>query len=501
MKTNITAVACITIHLLIAINPCYGQSNEKVKFVNLEEGLSHSAVMSIEEDDQGYIWVGTRNGLNRYDGLNFEIYEPVFGDSTSLANPFIFKILKSRSGGIWLGTMGGLSHFIEERDHFENFEHSPDDPYSLPKSAIFSIVESSDSLLWLASNKGVHVFDPVKKQVVKRYLPDNIIQDLLIDSKGRTWAVGDRIFLLRENDTFEDVLTDSNLTNEVTNNFSFRGIAEDKYGGIWYASNFHGLLKLKKDGKTKPSFDRLQLYQEDGTTRNTNRTLCVSGDSKGNLWVGIENGGLYKYKISKGQFEHFQSDPNNPQAISGMSIWAIKEENLGKLWVGNFSNGLSVIDPYQKAFESITSKTSSNLKGKAVKSFATDSKGNVWIGMDGYGLVYYDVKKDTYTHYRHDPENLNSLSKDAVLSISIDNKDNLLIGMWGGGLNYFDTRQKRFTRFFHDPNNPSSIIRDNVYHIFQDEHRPGNFWIGTYGAGLDYFNTDTQQFEHPVFEK
>ena len=483
--------------LFIFISFCsIAQPSSKVTFKNLEEGLSHSSVTALFEDSRGYLWVGTRNGLNRYNGLRFDIYEPARGVSTSLINPFINSITEDENGDLWIGTAGGLGHYLRDFDNFENFSNNSKH-FNIPNNNILNVYNDGKDL-WLATNSGIYVFDKDKKKTTRSMLKGTAIQYIFKDSNGTIWAAGEGIFKSTDKKTFLNVLNNSNINESDLSEIHFRRGAEDDYGGLWFGSMADGLFKLENPH----SFQFLQYKPEPGNANSLahSRVLDVKADSKGNIWIGTENGGLDKYDIKTSRFHHYQNNPDDPNTISAMSIWAILEDHVGRIWVGNFSNGLDVLDPYQKAFEAITSSIPGTINGKSVKGLAEDSKGNIWIGMDGFGVAYYDVSNNTYTHFTHDPNDPYSLSNNAVLSIAVDEYDNLLVGCWAGGLNYLDSKTGKVTRHFSESGNPNSLKIDFVYRILQDKQNKSGFWIGTWGAGLDYFDVDKQQFQHPKFD-
>ena len=361
---------------------------------------------------------------------------------------------------------------------------------------ILDVFIDENGQLWLATPSGVFVFDPTRKEVVKKVLSGAYIESIFQDSSGVIWAVGNGIFIST------DKLNFSKVSIEIDGR-SFdvaikKGI-EGPNGDIYLGSAAEGLFHLQRKGS---SFQFTQFVPDERNANSLghNRILDLTLDSKGGIWIGTENGGLDRYDTRSSQFHHYNHDPKDPSTISSMSIWAILEDHLGRIWIGNFSSGIDLIDPYQKAFEKITSDVPNTINGKAVKGFAEDSQGNIWIGMDGFGLAYYDKRTNKYTHYAHDPNDNNSLSNNAVLSIAIDDNDNLLVGCWDGGLNLVDARTKRVERYLIEPGNAGSPKSNLIYRVLQDKKNRSGFWIGTWGEGLDYFDVEKRAFIHPRFD-
>ncbi|WP_170863713.1 two-component regulator propeller domain-containing protein [Reichenbachiella agariperforans] len=474
----------LTLILLLAVLSVSAQQHNEYKFRNIG-GLSDNNVTAIFEDHQGYIWIGTRNGLNRYNGLKYDLFEPIKNDSLSLKHPYINYIDETSDGDLWIAHGGGVSRYNRAHHNFTNFTPDPNDPYSISNWYASHVFCDSKDQVWVANN-GIDVLDAKTNKLIGRHLDGEDIQFIFEDSKNRMWFVGANAFMMNTDGKIQEVIHD-----EI--NLNIKSASEDIYGNIWLGSWAKGLYKLTDSGNNfttkhytpKPDENSLHLI----------RILDIMSDKEGNLWIGMENGGLDILDIQSEQFTHLKPDPSNASSIHSNSIWSIIQDSNERVWIGSFDKGLDLMDPYQKAFTKVIDDKSTLTKS-TVNTFAEDSKGNLWIGADGYGMDYFDISTNTLTHFEHDPNDPNSLPNNAILKLIVDDYDNVLIGTWAGGLTYYDTKKKKFTTYLNNPIDSQSISGDNIFSLIKDNLHPDHFWIGTWGTGLDYFNLSTGTFKH-----
>ncbi|WP_158233323.1 two-component regulator propeller domain-containing protein [Reichenbachiella sp. 5M10] len=475
----------LTLILLFAVLTVSAQQHNEYKFRNIG-GLSDNNVTTIFEDHQGYIWIGTRNGLNRYNGLKYDVFEPVKNDSLSLKHPYINYIDETSDGDLWIAHGGGVSRYSRAHHNFTNLTPDPNDPNSVTNGFASHVFCDSKDQVWVANN-GVDVLDAKTNKLIVRHLDGEDIQFIFEDSKNRIWFVGAKAFMMNEDGKIKEVLNHNY-------NLNIKSATEDIYGNIWLGSWEAGLYKLVDTGNSNFSIKKY-TPQPNENSLYLIRILDIMSDQEGNLWIGIENGGLDILDIQSEQFTHLKPDPSNPSSIHSNSIWAITQDSNQRIWIGSFDKGLDLMDPYQKAFTKVIDEKNALTKS-AVNTFAEDSKGNLWIGADGYGMDYFDVATNTLTHYEHNPDDPNSLPNNAVLKLVVDDRDNVLIGTWAGGLTYYDVQKNKFTNYLNDPLNPQSIGINNVFSLAKDDLNPSHFWVGTWGTGLDYFDASTGVFEH-----
>lgn len=460
------------------------QEAHNIHFKNIS-GLSDNNVTCIFEDHHGYIWIGTRNGLNRYDGMRFDVFEPEKNDSTSIKHPYINYISESPDGDLWIAQGAGLSRYSRTKHKFKNFSPDGEDPTSVANNFATHVYCDKEGLVWIA-NGGVDVMNSESEKVINRYLNGESIEFIFEDSKGRKWFVGSKIFMMDDEENIQQIMSEAEGLN-------IKSATEDEFGNIWIGSWERGLYRLSESGKN--NFDIKHFAPNpDQNSLHMLRILEIMSDKQGRLWIGMENGGLDLLDIQNEHFTHLAPNPSNPLSIHSNSIWALHMDSNLRIWIGSFDKGIDLMDPYQKNFNKVIDLTGS-LHTSAINTFAEDSKGNLWVGADGYGLDYYDIRSNTFTHYEHEPGNPNSLPNNAVLDVVVDQNDNVLIGTWAGGVTHFDVKRNRFTTYLNNPDDPTSIGTNNVFTMLADPTNPNGFWVGTWGASLDYFDLEEETFK------
>jgi signal transduction histidine kinase/ligand-binding sensor domain-containing protein/class 3 adenylate cyclase/ActR/RegA family two-component response regulator len=461
---NINKVTFLVIIVFfnLSIN-LYAQRN-KIRFEHLtnKDGLSQSGVNCILQDNQGFMWFGTQDGLNKYDGYNFTIYRLDHEDPKSLSANWISSICEDRKGDLWIGTAGGLNKFNREKEQFTHYKHDPDNSFSLSNNDVRSIYEDRSGDLWIGTYEGG----------LNKLVPG--------ENEGSP-------------STFKHYKYNPDNPTGLSDNFIVT-IYEDKSGFLWIGTN-GGLNKFDRE---KEQFIHYQHKPDNPFSLSHNHVFSICDDKYGNLWIGTYDG-LNKFNPKKEQFIHYQHDADNPFSLSNNYPVSIYEDKSGVLWIGTHSGGLNKLVPSEKEGSPSTFKhykhnpdNPFSLSDNQVHSIYEDKSGVLWIGTHD-GLNKFDREKQKFTHFNHNSDNPFSLSDNNVYSIYEDKSGFLWIGTWGGGLNKFDPKKEQFTHYKHDPGNPSSLIHDYIVATYEDES--GFLWIGGHG-GLTKFDREKEQFTH-----
>lgn len=462
--------------------------NLKFKKYGIEDGLSQVTSRCLLEDQQGYIWIGTQDGLNRFDGYSFKVFRNDPERPKSLSSSFINCILQDSNGKLLIGTKAGLNIYDENKEAFSAFQNQLSTSNSLSNNNVTALLEDSKNRIWIGTENGLNLMNHQTTAFERYYhdptfsssLSNNNIHSLLEDSEGNIW-IGTENGLNLFNEERQSFLsfhhsakTGSSLSSNVVTN-----IFQDNDGQIWVGTA-NGLNQFDFDGK----FRRYRHDANDATSIGGNNILSIFQDSKENLWVGTANGGLNLYNHSSNTFIRYQHDVDDPSSISNNTIWSITEDRTGNLWVGVSNQGINFHDPRTQNFEHIKYQSSSDvsLLDNVVRSILLDNEEQLWVG-SFTGLTVIDTEKNRVRQYQHNPDDPNSLSADYIISISQDHQNRIWLGT-RSGLNLYSPKDDNFIRF--EGNDEVSLKNTPIGSILQDHKN--QMWIGTYNRGVFRIN-------------
>lgn len=474
---------------------------ENYTFERLTVPVPHSNVITITQDQRGFMWFGTRNGLNRYDGVNMVSFHHQSFDSTSLTNNLINAIKVGADGLIWIGTYDGLSIFDTDQFSFGDINHYIPLKEKPDFGNILSIDSDNQNGIWISTvANGLFNFD-IKEAKMIRYRSDKnsggICSDLVnvvkCDSKGRVW-VGTRngLSLIEKDRTH--VL---NYVNDPFDNSSISGnyinsIIEDSNGTIWIGTTGMGLQKvIERNGKI--SFSRINLYEKFYSYNPGFSILSLLCDKAGNIWVGTENGGLFVIDKHSGNIDRYMNDPFDTKSIAGNSIYTIFQSRDGIIWVGTYNQGACYYDPNIIRFEHYyQNPTESNFLNCNIIKYLQYQSGKLIIGTDGGGLTIADINSSQSVHYTQKPSG-NSINSNTIMAMLSD-RNGLWLGTWDAALNYFDTQSGVF-KWYNKIYSQHDVF--NVEHVTAFcKDRRNRIWVGTFGYGLNYYSPDEDRLIH-----
>jgi ligand-binding sensor domain-containing protein/signal transduction histidine kinase len=465
------------------------------KHLSVNEGLSGSNVLSIMQDHNGFIWLGTPSGLDKFDGTRFTPYKHDPADSGSISGNGVNDILEDRQGNIWVATYRGLNLFDRKKNTFTSFKHDEKNTQTISGNTTQCLLIDSKDNFWVGTINGFNRFDR-KTRTFDRYIhhsddttsiSENDVSSIAEDSEGRLW-IGTRGGGLNRFDpvskSFVHYRHNPDDKNSLGNDFVL-SLFEDSKKNFWVGTN-KGLYRFDRDNNT---FTR---YIDDSIITH-NVIVCMAEDAGGNLWVGTENDGLYIYDSQKNTFQNLRHN-SSPASLSNNSIYSFCRDITNNMWVGTYSGGVDVFDANSKKFIPYGNipNNENSLSNNSVLSFAEAGDDSIWIATDGGGLNLFDEKQNRFTHYKADPKNPNAISGDYIASLLIDENKSVWAAVWGGGADFYSVKDKTFTHHRHNPKDPSSISSDYCYEIYQD--RKGDIWVGTLGGGMSLLNEDRQTF-------
>ncbi|MEE4355974.1 MAG: two-component regulator propeller domain-containing protein, partial [Desulfococcaceae bacterium] len=469
------------------------ESDVKFDHITPDDGLSSQYITAIFQDRQGFIWIATSGGLDRYDGYNFITFRHDPDNPNSLGSSGVNTIWQDKAGIFWFGTQNGLTRLDPQTGSFKRYLNDS-------TNRIRACLEDTEGFLWLGTrDKGLYRFDPdTETFTLYRSEPENpgslssnTVEAVYQDKGGTLW-VGTSGGLDRfdpETQTFVHYRNDPRNSRSLSHN-SVQSIFEDSQGLLWIGTG-SGLNIFQHDTGT---FDRLFHNEADPGAISNNSVSFIREDSRNRLWVGTLGGGLNRFDRKSGKFEHFRKSPANPQSLTDDSLLSFCEDRTGGLWFGTMSYGIGRIIPWSRKFKLYRhiEEQSDSLAGNTVNTIMEDRRGDFWFGMTGSGLDRYDPESGGFVHYMPEKNRPGSLSHATVVSLVEDSRGRIWITTFGGGLNCFNPATQTFTRYQFNKDDPKSISSDLLLPIIED--RENRLWIGSWEGGLNCFDPETGVF-------
>ncbi len=472
--------------------------NRKLEFEHFTttDGLSQSTIACILQDTKGFMWFGTQDGLNKYDGFTFTNYLHNTDNPASLLGNFVFVITEDSEGNLWIGTENGLNRYDRTIDGFIHYRHDSNDPKSLGGDEVRDIVEDSSGNLWIATvGGGLDLFDRDNEKFIRykhdnnnpNSLSSNDITAIFEDNRNNLWIGsmhGDLDLFDKDNEIFQHYY----YKNRKLTNHEIWSIGGDRNGNIWICTYRNGLYKMFLNDRGNYDFIHYKHDVNDDSSISGNAIFTVFEDSKGRFWVGTENEGLNLFNTENNVFIRYKADVFNDKGLNNNSIWSIYEDRTGNLWFGTHAGGINMIPRYGGYFRHYKSNPGkeNSLSHNSVTSFYEDSRNNFWVGTDGGGLNLFHRKDETFIHFNRENSGLGSNS---VLSIFEDSRGDLWIGTWEGGLNLFDREHHDFKQYTTEN---SGLCSNTFFSIFEDSK--GVLWLGAFFGGISYLDRTSNAF-------
>ena len=490
--------------------------------LSVEDGLSHNAVNCVYQDRRGFMWLGTEDGLNKYDGYQFVVYYHDALDSGSISDNRIQAICEDGAGRLWIGTRSGLSLLRSNElpaslktrtGPFRQYRHRPEQPGSLSHDDVRSVYEDREGIIWIGTKGGglnrvmfgsSALPEAVSEEqlVFRQYrhlacdsasLANDYIEAITEDQAGTLWVGTDdglsgmpaaprgrgifRNYRHRPGDAAS--LCDSDI--EV--------LYEDRAGTLWVGTR-SGLAAFR--GEDEFFVNYRANPQKPGDTAN--HIWAITEDPAGNLWVGTVSG-LSRFDRRRERFDFFMHDPLEPYSISHNVVRAVFPDHTGLLWVGTKGGGVNTMNPRGAQFRHYKSSPAgpNRMSGNQVAAVLEDRHRDIWVGTldgglsrlrftpatDGDTLGLSQSPPLQVANFRHHPGQPGSLSHNSVTALCEDRRGILWVGTWGGGLNRLDPGSGRFTHFTHQAGVPGSLgdPENEVWSIYED--RREQLWVGT----------------------
>lgn len=518
--------------------------------LSINDGLSQASATCFTQDRAGFIWVGTRDGLNRYDGYSFSTLQYDLTDSASISNNSITDLVSDRNGNVWAGTNFGLNRIDGNTLRTETFYHWFEDSASVSSNHIRALAQDKLGRIWVGTDNGLNRLDDIAANRFIRYsiapddaqsLSNNTINDILVDSQGRIWIAtnGGLNKYIPETNSFKRFRRDFDDNNSISDN-RVLALCEDHDGIIWIGTR-SGLNRYNPEMGV---FTRYFMNSPRENLLSSNIINALQVDRKGDLWIGTPTG-LTRFAKNIEHSTQYHSGSNRVNGLRNDFILSLLMDRSGMIWVGTQSAGIATLDleapqffshiisgrrEYEAGQNQIfsffqmdsdrvwtgtgaglavfsiredTTRFYSDLRSKPsvgkinhpVLALNYTSDSTLWLGTNGAGLYSLDLRNDSLKNYRVFSDNSDGLSSNRISDMYVDVDENLWIATLGGGVCYFD-RNKGVFETYKFKSSVTTVIRDNnIQCILGDtEH---NIWFGTGNAGLyrlDRFTGELSNF-------
>jgi len=471
----------------------------------IESGLSQSVINYTYQDSDGFIWVATQYGLNKFNGYDFERYRNIPSDTNSLNNTWVYCVAEDQKRNIWIGTRGGLHCYDKKNGKITRFLHQSDAKSELYKDAIYGVAVDVWGNIITNTPPSINYFDP-KTQKVTHYFNtiglNSATEDqcfpVVIDSDGLLWisTIGGLACFNPKSKTFKNYIHDPNNSASISDNY-ISAIYEDRQKNLWIGTR-NGLNKFNKQTQTFQRF-YAEIGNKNSLSHNFIRSIIQDRNNK--LWIGTDGGGLNKISFSGNSYEVdcFRNiKSKDPMYISHDVVLSLMIDRSYNLWIGTL-NGLDKVNLKSQKFKLIQkndSKSSVNLLDNVIASVLKEKDGTLWIGNWGKGLNKVNRKTGEVRHFTFASVGNNHISNDYAQVLFEDSKRNLWLGT-RDGINIFDKKLDKFVplRTFFNSQNLPDFAENRVNCIIEDQYH--YIWVGTRN-GL--FKIDLNTLSYDVFK-
>lgn len=518
---------------------CAHTGNIRFRHLTIHDGLSLSSVYCILQDSKGFIWFGTEDGLNRYDGRNFKVFRTNTHRKNQLVYKWVDHLLEDSQGLLWIGTRQGLSVFSPDNELFINYRHGNDTNQSLTNDTITCLLQGNKSSVWAGTYRGLNLINHQTGEITAINFPQSKhrkaprINVLLTYGQENVWTgtsnglykvndkgkVIDEIILPNQPEVISLALqkntlwigTDDGLYSIQLLTKKLRHYPVSYYdprdkeviesivitppNKVWFVSS-QGLCLLNSNTGHR------QLLVSDTTTTHSmairiNKPIVL--DDQENLWFGTASQGVYCINTNTTEILHYMHHQADNNSLAGNAINTIYQDRCGKVWLGTFGAGLSFYDPQSHLFNWIYHQAGkvNTLSSNFVWTVCESRDGSLWLGTNNHGISRYVAQQDTFIQYRPG-SNSGGLPHASIRAIYEDRKGTIWVGTDGGGLCRMHKQSGKFKQYLHQPSDSTSLSDNSVRVIFEDSQN--NMWIGT-RHGLNKLNQQQNNFKRYLHQE
>lgn len=488
-----------------------GQSNSiEFDHYTTNQGLSNDYIHAIIQDSKGFIWTGTDNGLNRFDGITFKTYYFDLNDSTSIPGSMATSMVEDSLKNLWVMTSEGLCVYDRNEDNFSRKTIRLNGE-KIDYLFIYACFLDSKGYLWVAAanygiirfklydNPGIStgVIDAEIYAIVEEDVDPNFknnVFSFIEDKDGKIWlASQSKTLFYFDNQQNKFIPQPINLPEASEFSDKRKELIQDRDGNFFMSIEDNGLLLWDRKK------NKFTLFKPNGTDTGPkgNVLFALAEDKNGSIWVGDRNSeGISIFNKETEKFTYCQSEEMDDYLLNTNKINCIYQDKTGSMWVGTII-GINKYSPGKSKFRRYYGNPNrpNRLSNNNTLCFAESRTGDIWIGTDGGGLNKLDRKTGSFSHYHYDPFNpfnKHLLGSNAITSACEDQDGTLWMGTYHGGLE--SMKDGLVHTYFPDPSDPYAISDRNIWYVFEDSKR--NLWLGTLNSGLDLFDRKTNRFYH-----
>ncbi len=516
---------------------------QDIQQFSIDQGLSQSWVRWIHQDAKGFLWIGTQDGLNRYDGYDFKIYRHELYDTSSIGENTINSISEDTSGNLWIGTESGLSKYDRNLGVFININHNPSNPESISPGPVYQTLVDSTGAVWMKTHRFLEKLDPEKDKVEQFDIfsvdpfspPIDYIFPMIQDHRGRIWTgTNEGLYLFDPaSNQYQRFLHDPASPASLAGDYVY-SILEDHKNRLWIGT----VSCINRFNPEDSTFQR--FYVSPGNNEDI-LIQSLYNDPTGNFWVGTSLG-VFFFDETDGRFTYFESMINRAQIGGYFSFSTFIKDRSEIIWAGG-SQGLFKYDKKGNKFNLYRNQSPNDpdFSSNGITAIYEGPEGLIWLGTWGAGLVLYDRNRNTIVRtYKEDLNERYSISDNIISSIVRDREGIIWVGTENGiniyredqgefllfseytgipgseefdrmyvnhiyedhlgtlwfatseGWSSFDKSTGEIARFMYNPEIPNSLSNDFVYFTFQDQD--SIFWIGT-RKGLNRYDSRSNTFK------
>ena len=487
--------------IALALNVQAGELPKKLRFKHViaETADFLGEILTIHQDKYGFVWMGGKDGLGRFDGSEYQIYRSIQEDPTTLSNNVVNAIVEDEDGNLWIATDDGINFFDRATKTFTRYYMKRGQDKAVKFNRIISLALEKNETLWIGGDEGLFSLDVATRDITKyptgehdAKLEGRFVIDIELGEDDKIYlgvGFGPRVWDRRTGEIDILAVTKQELPPNMPSGITWSILPDENGEKIWLGTD-QGLARY--DVKTK-TFEKFKSpYTQEGA--RSAAVWDLFKDSRGELWAATDGDGLLRWNPERQQFDAYISNNRDPDAVNSSFVRTVMEDTVGDIWLGLYPAGVDIVERYNQTFASYrnTTEDDQTISANSVTSVLEDDNGDLWVAGDGQGISHYRKKDGKYFFYTANQGDEVQLNSPAIISMINDEKGNIWIGYWNGGASRFNPKKKEITHYNQDVTRSDRLQNPHVLSLYQDSD--GTIWAGTMGGGLHAYHPEEDNF-------